>query len=204
MLTSRIIPALAGNTGITHGRLHVSSDHPRSRGNTGWWRYASTVRGDHPRSRGEYNLQWNHQGMTPGSSPLSRGIHEPLRASCRTHRIIPALAGNTITQARVLRVTQDHPRSRGEYGGVVMGMSSAEGSSPLSRGIRCRRLPAWTRGRIIPALAGNTLREARQKGFQEDHPRSRGEYCWIPACCIAVRGSSPLSRGIQDKSRIWV
>ena len=90
-----IIPALAGNT---LPRLHE-----------GCWD------GDHPRSRGEYHLGADCHGVSPGSSPLSRGIlrsarmmsalggSSPLSRGIRDHRsrrgirhrIIPALAGNT-------------------------------------------------------------------------------------------------------------
>ena len=74
----RIIPALAGNTSQRRSPTNPSRDHPRS--------------------RGEY---WDgkRQGtLCFGSSPLSRGIlgiHSP-----RALRvwIIPALAGNTITE----------------------------------------------------------------------------------------------------------
>ena len=149
---------------------------PLSRGIPPASRRRGRRRRDHPRSRGEYNLQWNHQGMTPGSSPLSRGIHEPLRASCRTHRIIPALAGNTITQARVLRVTQDHPRSRGEYAPGRGGGGMNPGSSPLSRGIPGHGTPVRQAPGIIPALAGNTHEGHGLPRWQRDHPRSRGEY----------------------------
>ena len=70
-----IIPALAGNT------------HP--------WPPLNATSRDHPRSRGEYRQA--HRGRAPGagSSPLSRGIHDPVADGDGHQRIIPALAGNT-------------------------------------------------------------------------------------------------------------
>ena len=70
--------------------------------------------------------------------------------------IIPALAGNTGGQQPLSPEVRDHPRSRGEYcfsRGLIL---LVVGSSPLSRGIRKQRPRTVVRGRIIPALAGNT------------------------------------------------
>ena len=50
-----------------------------------------------------------------GSSPLSRGIlHKSLTLRV-IEGIIPALAGNTFLETFACPVSQDHPRSRGEY-----------------------------------------------------------------------------------------
>ena len=133
---NRIIPALAGNTHAHRGPVH---DH-----------------GDHPRSRGEYFSASRFIPAVMGSSPLSRGIRRacPLRSSVR--RIIPALAGNTETNVVPPLAAADHPRSRGEYRIMVLGMAEEAGSSPLSRGIREAALEQSLREGIIPALAGNT------------------------------------------------
>ena len=71
----RIIPALAGNTHVT--------------------REPSTHQQDHPRSRGEYAGGEVGEGLSPGSSPLSRGILLWAIGLPTISRIIPALAGNT-------------------------------------------------------------------------------------------------------------
>ena len=76
-VNSRIIPALAGNT---HDFLAERLD----------------VR-DHPRSRGEYNRGKHELPEHGGSSPLSRGIRVAIRPDVETARIIPALAGNTLS-----------------------------------------------------------------------------------------------------------
>ena len=72
-------------------------------------------------------------------------------------RIIPALAGNTITQDSGFQLVQDHPRSRGEYPYDRGILAALRGSSPLSRGIHPGRPKGSDGGRIIPALAGNTF-----------------------------------------------
>ena len=70
-----IIPALAGNTTIAAVPAVGSPDHPRS--------------------RGEYENSSSSPTVSPGSSPLSRGIPNSERIPTHTGRIIPALAGNT-------------------------------------------------------------------------------------------------------------
>ena len=73
--SNRIIPARAGFTVVMIGFMVVSPDHPRSRGvymapfeeRPGWW----------------------------GSSPLARGLQEPVGVTGRPRRIIPARAGFT-------------------------------------------------------------------------------------------------------------
>ena len=115
----RIIPALAGNTDC---RLA-----------------GSTCMGDHPRSRGEYPTYGRGSLGSPGSSPLSRGIHLMQFARANKHRIIPALAGNTMGIALGMTVAGDHPRSRGEYPTHRRRNRILMGSSPLSRGILVAR-----------------------------------------------------------------
>ena len=172
-----IIPALAGNTALRppcQARHHGSS--PLSRGIRVLQLPAQYVHGiipalagntqpqgslrtslqDHPRSRGEYSLYQLLNFVKSGSSPLSRGIpgHQILRLTGA--RIIPALAGNTLDSQRWICLSEDHPRSRGEYRGFRTTSVSLQGSSPLSRGIqRALKTVAQSVG-IIPALAGNT------------------------------------------------
>ena len=156
LLTSRIIPALAGNTiyGVQ-------------------WRGMGA---DHPRSRGEYSCRRPQPSCRLGSSPLSRGIPGRGTHSFWIPGIIPALAGNTARPRLRSRHPTDHPRSRGEYSGVMNKCILSRGSSPLSRGIPdCRALSRVVPG-IIPALAGNTTFHCRRRTDTTDHPRSRGEY----------------------------
>ena len=74
-LTSRIIPAHAGNTEEYEEEEEEEEDHPRS--------------------CGEYAIGTSRQYISNGSSPLMRGIHDPLIVTCVILRIIPAHAGNT-------------------------------------------------------------------------------------------------------------
>ena len=152
----RIIPALAGNTSIL----------------------GSSARGcrDHPRSRGEYQHQPNSEAERSGSSPLSRGILRECCCCVQSLGIIPALAGNTRNFTSTHCTARDHPRSRGEYEFLADRDFIVEGSSPLSRGIRCGVRADYAQRRIIPALAGNTQVQVVVEHHRQDHPRSRGEY----------------------------
>ena len=95
-----------------------------------------------------------------------------------------------------MRLTWDHPRSRGVYYPHVAHFSVPDGSSPLARG-----LPAWLRpGRpsfgIIPARAGFTISISIAMACSPDHPRSRGVYVVMVLGSAPVAGSSPLARGL--------
>ena len=113
---------------------------------------------DHPRSCGEYIHQSAFIAVWKGSSPLMRGIHYiELNGECEI-RIIPAHAGNTFTILEAEKLCKDHPRSCGEYYIADLIVSITCGSSPLMRGIRPRSLFPEQSARIIPAHAGNTLK----------------------------------------------
>ena len=151
---------------------------------------------DHPRSRGEYLPSVNTAHIVPGSSPLSRGIHLLLAFRECSVGIIPALAGNTRLKPDSRQNAKDHPRSRGEYAGLVGDVSCESGSSPLSRGILPNIQSIHHKIGIIPALAGNTFRLRPLLVCTADHPRSRGEYGGRKDINPPGAGSSPLSRGI--------
>ena len=132
---------------------------------------------DHPRSRGVYPRAPTTMLMTPGSSPLARGLRRHLDELVAQRGIIPARAGFTAWQRAGGRGDRDHPRSRGvyriwrRYGWMI------RGSSPLARGLLDRRsLPAVQRG---------------------DHPRSRGVYLIPTPHMSNPNGSSPLARGLR-------
>ena len=111
--------------------------------------------------------------------------------------IIPALAGNTAASTCRSSRPTDHPRSRGEYMPSARAAAYSSGSSPLSRGIPPHSGDPAGAGRIIPALAGNTMVTHAFQFRNGDHPRSRGEYRRSLRELNLAAGSSPLSRGIR-------
>ena len=131
---------------------------------------------DHPRSRGVYHdISFQGHGFG-GSSPLARGLHGRVRRRIRPRRIIPARAGFTASDAVIVRVPLDHPRSRGVYFSDGEITRTPSGSSPLARGLQMYALISKPTDGIIPARAGFTPCIQVRSGFRGDHPRSRGVY----------------------------
>ena len=113
-LSSRFIPASAGNTRRSRGRRAGRSVHPRE--------------------RGEHSLRSAPVTGKPGSSPRARGT----RSGCLTRwappRFIPASAGNTSNAFTCSSGVPVHPRERGEHVSWLSTSRVSSGSSPRARG----------------------------------------------------------------------
>ena len=130
-----------------------------------------------------------------GSSPHTRGARL-LRHDVRPGGgIIPAYAGSTTMRACSARSGADHPRIRGEHGGVHMIVVDRPGSSPHTRGAHHRQHRHGDRMGIIPAYAGSTTPPTKSPSKPEDHPRIRGEHISCSRFVPAIMGSSPHTRG---------
>ena len=110
---------------------------------------------------------------------------------------IPAHAGNTVPYGHVPGLCQVHPRSRGEYDGVITSIGLNLGSPPLTRGIRSMCKRTCRPPGFIPAHAGNTCLNSSRTASKKVHPRSRGEYSCTLLKFPDLVGSPPLTRGIQ-------
>ena len=154
----------------------------------------------HPRARGEYDGGLRFAANMGGSSPRTRGIHNPCSAGELQRRFIPAHAGNT-APSRIPRQTPAvHPRARGEYASRCRTRRRGTGSSPRTRGI-LRNPPAGTLEiRFIPAHAGNTDPFPADRAHRSVHPRARGEYVQFLSLRGIATGSSPRTRGIRAVS----
>ena len=73
-----------------------------------------------------------------------------------TPGLIPAHAGKTKQATKRAQPSRDHPRSRGENGGLSLSGHSDWGSSPLTRGKLEDGDDGVEGGGIIPAHAGKT------------------------------------------------
>ena len=93
---------------------------------------------------------------------------------------------------------QDHPRSRGVYRAAGHPFPTHLGSSPLARGLRMTKSVGRIEAGIIPARAGFTHPTFRYFLGRKDHPRSRGVYPRQANGQQAIRGSSPLARGLPE------
>ena len=149
----------------------------------------------HPRSRGEHTCVGCGSRRGCGSSPLARGTPAPCRDQDCAARLIPARAGNTAVRPGSRTGAAAHPRSRGEHYAAGDDYLGHFGSSPLARGTHLTRGRAATRLRLIPARAGNTLRQPCTTCAYPAHPRSRGEHTNLFLPLSFLLGSSPLARG---------
>ena len=181
--------------------MHPNGVHriiPARAGFTRPGRGASTIIPDHPRSRGVYPTRTAARRPAHGSSPLARGLHEPLGGRGGPVGIIPARAGFTLLVPDGLPQDEDHPRSRGVYRRGRRARSNCCGSSPLARGLLSVEVNASERAGIIPARAGFTRQAHPGRRGQGDHPRSRGVYDVEGGLGAFVEGSSPLARGLRE------
>ena len=180
-MSARLIPAHAGKT-------------------ASWKRRAGRARA-HPRSRGENDDAFTPVDPRVGSSPLTRGKPSRAHYAGIASGLIPAHAGKTTGAASSLASGAAHPRSRGENEITMTTIILNGGSSPLTRGKPEYQFCEWLLRRLIPAHAGKTFLPVRVPLFQGAHPRSRGENGIFPMFSVIFQGSSPLTRGKQQRSR---
>ena len=176
-MTTRIIPAHAGNSMSRRWIMSAKTDHPRACGELGGKRLpirsglgsSPRMRGtpnrtnsppsslaDHPRACGELVSFADLVRELLGSSPRMRGTPYTAMVVDATLRIIPAHAGNSTSPSVPSPSTPDHPRACGELGGPGASPSADVGSSPRMRGTLRKRPRDRIGHRIIPAHAGNS------------------------------------------------
>ena len=137
-------------------RFTIDRFIPARAGNTSARRWCATATSVHPRSRGEHPSTKSSLPAHSGSSPLARGTRHRDSQRRGPVRFIPARAGNTCVCVAAAFLIAVHPRSRGEHNQVGWHRPVADGSSPLARGTRRRRVRVRDQQRFIPARAGNT------------------------------------------------
>ena len=137
-----------------------------------------------------------------GSSPLTRGKHQPSRSHRHQPGLIPAHAGKTRHRGRGLVVSRAHPRSRGENSLIPWELLAAHGSSPLTRGKPDRVAHLPHRVGLIPAHAGKTPTPRSARSSATAHPRSRGENAPTVRRGPPGTGSSPLTRGKRTRNTV--
>ena len=156
---------------------------------------APTTSRDHPRIRGEHTAALIGPAIAGGSSPHTRGAHRRHRHRHPRGGIIPAYAGSTKIMPNLRRISQDHPRIRGEHGRRSDRRADLGGSSPHTRGAQRPAHASDDYVRIIPAYAGSTGRRRRRCRGRRDHPRIRGEHIQDTPLTNVTPGSSPHTRG---------
>ena len=175
-----IIPAYAGNTYWKLHELYVRRDHPRVCGEHLFVHVGKLhALGSSPRMRGTRRMRlspraWSgiiaaYAGNTRYSRPSDRRgrdhprvcgeHHQTVGSRFRRTGIIPAYAGNTTSIGVPSPRTRDHPRVCGEHLNHWGIYGVSPGSSPRMRGTLPRDVTQFETGGIIPAYAGNTLRD---------------------------------------------
>ena len=124
-----------------------------------------------------------------------RGKHSSPERNLERRRIIPAHAGQTGCWAWRWGARRDHPRACGANGTFSVAHARGAGSSPRMRG----KLPVGgalaSRGRIIPAHAGQTQCSIHGRAWSPDHPRACGANSNKGSATVSASGSSPRMRG---------
>ena len=133
-------------------------DHPRLRGEKRHHLPSdSAVSVDHPRLRGEKTKKINEETGIPGSPPLTRGKAPNKHLKKIKIRITPAYAGKSSNLIKSIRISQDHPRLRGEKCIQRRKNQRRAGSPPLTRGKAESRAFAIRFHGITPAYAGKSF-----------------------------------------------
>ena len=138
-----IIPACAGNTEVQNCEGQDARDHPRV--------------------CGEHVYLWVDGECEEGSSPRVRGTRDNAGRYFLGGGIIPACAGNTTARRLPRRESWDHPRVCGEHELDDWKGNAEGGSSPRVRGTLPAALFMMALLGIIPACAGNTLKNPSSK-----------------------------------------
>ena len=175
ILSSRFIPARAGNT--------PNAD------------FHSRNTAVHPRACGEHRQDETNRHRYCGSSPRVRGTPDDGRRPSYEHRFIPARAGNTSVSTTGKCSVSVHPRACGEHAFLRIARKTEHGSSPRVRGTHHVPVCTCRARRFIPARAGNTGTKAPAEAGPSVHPRACGEHDSRKGRCRITRGSSPRVRG---------
>ena len=168
---------------------------PASAGQTGMSPNVTVWHSDHPRECGANHLDPALFIPPQGSSPRVRGKPSPI---CRTEcapRIIPASAGQTSRKPERNASWEDHPRECGANRLDGHDVDPRRGSSPRVRGKHRRRDAHMLLVRIIPASAGQTRSADSARSVSQDHPRECGANGQSGVAESRQGGSSPRVRG---------
>ena len=109
-------------------------------------------------------------------------------------RIIPAYAGQIYPFLYLLLFLWDHPRIRGTNEKFTFRSSAMSGSSPHTRDKLFADISCQLHIRIIPAYAGQILRQFYSGTPFMDHPRIRGTNPRPETGKMLLSGSSPHTR----------
>ena len=168
-------PQVRGRPAAVHPSQPAPGLIPAGAGQTRCVLPAALGRTAHPRRCGADWIVIDHDGYGEGSSPQVRGRRSARSAALFALGLIPAGAGQTITNVRYNFAATAHPRRCGadDY-------SKSTAGSYLG---------------LIPAGAGQTTQTVRPPHLARAHPRRCGADGGASRPSKWVRGSSPQVRG---------
>ena len=134
-----------------------------------------------------------------GSSPHTRGTIPACPENFGHLRFIPAYAGNDSCAPSSVNAITVHPRIRGERALRGVLHRGESGSSPHTRGTHRRADRIAQHHRFIPAYAGNAVSARMPFSMPTVHPRIRGERRIPMRNAGHLFGSSPHTRGTQQR-----
>ena len=156
-------PRVRGTRGRRERGLLRRGIIPACARNTARRRRSRACPWDHPRVCGEHLTIPRPSFPLMGSSPRVRGTHFNRAREGRVFGIIPACAGNTCRRWRRSAAPWDHPRVCGEHFAMYQLGGWLSGSSPRVRGTPVLVVRDFDALGIIPACAGNTLKNPSSK-----------------------------------------
>ena len=115
---------------------------------------------EHPRTHGENPGATKYKFLGYGTSPHTRGKPAHVGTNRDPVRNIPAHTGKTTVQFAARHTFREHPRTHGENQATKVICGGAFGTSPHTRGKRCRVAAAFHVRRNIPAHTGKTYSQA--------------------------------------------
>ena len=130
---------------------------------------------DHPRVCGEKEISGPASPELPGSPPRTRGEVSPRPIVQGYVGITPAYAGRRSGCSAATKLTEDHPRVRGEKGFRFCAILARWGSPPRARGEEGVKRGGSLPLGITPACAGRSSVFRLFVFVPWDHPRVRGE-----------------------------
>ena len=184
LLTSRFIPAHAGNSRIPP---HTGRPMPV-----------------HPRACGELVMMFPALEIKSGSSPRMRGTLLNREVGGVRRRFIPAHAGNSFLPDILTMRNPVHPRACGELELEAYAKGNGDRFIPAHAGNSSSDEPPKylkVQDRFIPAHAGNSLFLMSSALTSPVHPRACGELVMVLRMKRKAYGSSPRMRGtLADRS----
>ena len=131
-------PRTRGKPTIANSNMCSRRNIPAHAGKTIQAVYQHQESPEHPRARGENVCPHTLLPCLKGTSPRTRGKHNPRDHTGYRVRNIPAHAGKTRFFIVLLSTYSEHPRARGENLDARFDMAADLGTSPRTRGKRKR------------------------------------------------------------------